>query len=119
MRTDMPVWPADLLPWRVLHSHVVDALGERPALADLPRDLAGLRGAVADGRLGVTGVITADGLAYVVVRRMPDGGAVVPMCTVAARDLALPVEALTSETDRVAMLTATAPDDASALDGWL
>lgn len=117
MRTDMPVWP-DERPWRILHSHVVDALGERPALVGVPRDLAGLRGAVADGRAGVTGVLFADGLAYVVTWRMPNGGASVPVCTVAARDL-LSADLLATETGRISMLTATAPDDASALDGWL
>lgn len=117
MRSDMPVWP-DERPWRILHSHVVDALGVRLALVDVPRDLAGLRGAVADGRVGVTGVLFADGLAYVVTWRVPNGGASVPVCTVAAREL-LSAELLASETDRVSMLTATVPDDASALDGWL
>ncbi|MFI6068229.1 hypothetical protein ACIA47_23585 [Micromonospora sp. NPDC051227] len=145
MRRDLPLWPMDAPAWRLLHSHYVDAVAAR-RLGGLPRDLEGFLTAVMAGEVGVVATVTADGLAYVVMRRTggdvatvpvttrpmdstgPAGGAFVPvvgggrqvpLCRVRAKELGLSRRLVESETARVELMRATdnVPDDLSGLSG--
>lgn len=146
MRSDLPLWPNPIV-WRVLHSHYADALAERRhGGGALPRDLAGFMAAVAAGDIGVKGVVTAEGLSYVVTRRAGDDittaalparamdtttadgsyrvgrtvtgtGRTVPLCRVAAKDLGLSRKVMTDETARVELHHAAA-NVPDDLSGW-